>query len=164
MSLENCKCGARQGGGWTVWGSDHAEYYGHIRNADMILGQRELLNAVKQNSDLITLELQKHDTGSRIEIWRMGWKGQCKDRQRGPHIANCGGWEYGGSLHWSLYVCVPFKFFILKSVLVFFKCMVRPISRGTPDKRCWRLEVLWWQAREIADGCERCFGGPARSV
>lgn len=42
----------------------------NIRNADMILGQQEaeLLNAVKQNSDMITLELQKHDTGSRTEI------------------------------------------------------------------------------------------------
>lgn len=46
-------------------GSGHAAYYGHVRTVTMILGQQ-------QNRDMTTLVLRKHDTGSRMEIWRMG--------------------------------------------------------------------------------------------
>lgn len=50
--------------------------------------------------------------------WTYGeWveKGQDRDRQRGYHSVNLG-WEYGGSLYYSLSACIPLTFFMLQSL------------------------------------------------
>lgn len=82
-------------------GSDHTEYHSYIKNMDMILrtvgGHWTLLNR-------ITLELQEHVIGSRVEIYRESVvKVTCRDKER-QHIAN---YMDRNMKEFSLY-CAPF--------------------------------------------------------